>query len=112
MTKIKVGKKKAYKSEALAVIHQTATDFYESGVMDKQTMREFDEACLTPIRPFSPAQIKALRKREGISQTVLALHLNMSKDSISQWERGEKHPVGPSLKLLSLIERKGLSSIA
>jgi putative transcriptional regulator len=38
--------------------------------------------------------------------------LNISKDSVSQWERGEKRPAGPSLKLLSLIERKGLASIA
>jgi putative transcriptional regulator len=38
--------------------------------------------------------------------------LNVSKESISQWERGEKHPAGASLKLLSLVEKKGLASIA
>lgn len=103
---------KTYRSEAAAAIHETATDLYESGVMDKRTMREFDETCLTPVRTFSPSQIRALRKREQVSQTVLAHHLNMSKESVSQWERGEKHPAGASLKLLSLIERKGLAAIA
>lgn len=112
MIKTKVGKKKAYRSEIAAVIHESVSGLYEAGVVDKQTMRKFDDSCLTPIRTFSPAEIRALRRREGVSQTVLAHHLNMSKDSISQWERGEKRPVGPSLKLLSLIERKGLSSIA
>jgi putative transcriptional regulator len=105
-------KNKAYRSEAAAAIYETAAGLYEVGVIDKQTMREFDESCLTPIHEFTPQQIRALRERERVSQTVLAYHLNISKDSISQWERGEKRPAGPSLKLLSLIERKGLASIA
>ena len=39
-------------------------------------------------------------------------YLNVSEDSIRQWEEGKEHPVGPSLKLLSLVERKGLAAIA
>ncbi len=105
-------KNKAYRSEAAAAIHETAAGLFEAGVIDKQTMRDFDETCLTPIHEFTPQQIKALREREQVSQTVFAHHLNISKDSISQWERGEKRPAGPSLKLLSLVERKGLASIA
>ncbi len=105
-------KTKAYRSEAAAAIYETATGLYEAGIINKQTMREFDESCLTPIHAFTPQQIRALREREQVSQTVFAHHLNISKDSISQWERGEKRPAGPSLKLLSLIERKGLASIA
>jgi len=31
---------------------------------------------------------------------------------ISQWERGEKEPRGPSLKLLTLVQKKGLEAIA
>jgi len=47
-----------------------------------------------------------------VSQAVLARYLNVSKDVVSQWERGEKRPTGPTLKLLSLAERKGLAAIA
>ncbi len=75
-------------------------------------MREFDEACLTPVHEFTPEEIQALRKREQVSQAVFARYLNVSKDAVSQWERGEKRPAGSSLKLLSLIERKGLAAIA
>jgi putative transcriptional regulator len=103
---------KAYRSGAAAAIHQTAAGLYDAGIIDKVTMREFDESCLTRVHEFTPEEIKNLRKREQVSQSVLAHHLNVSKDSISQWERGEKRPAGPSLKLLSLIERKGLASIA
>jgi putative transcriptional regulator len=105
-------KNKTYKSDALAAIHETASDYYDAGVIDKQTMRSFDASCLTPIHEFTAKEIRALREREQVSQTVFANHLNVSKDSVSQWERGEKHPAGPSLKLLTLVEKKGLPAIA
>jgi putative transcriptional regulator len=75
-------------------------------------MRQFDESCLTPIHEFTPEEIQALREREQVSQTVFAHYLNVSKDSVSRWERGDKRPDGPSLKLLSLVEKKGLAAIA
>lgn len=103
---------KSYKSDLKAAIHQTASDLYEVGLMDKKTMRRFDESCLTPIHGFTAQEIRALREREDVSQTVFARYLNVPKDSVSQWERGEKHPSGPSLKLLSLIQKKGLEAIA
>lgn len=104
-------KNKTYKSDALAAIHETASGYYAAGVIDKKTMREFDEACLTQVRDFTAEDIIALREREQVSQAVLAHYLNVSKDSVSQWERGKKHPSGPTLKLLSLAARKGLSAI-
>jgi len=103
---------KTYRSAASAAVYETVAGLHDLGLVDKQTMREFDKSCLTHIPVFSPAEIRALRKREQISQTVLALYLNMSKETISQWERGEKRPTGASLKLLSLIESKGLAAIA
>ena len=107
-----MGKKGTYKSDAMAAIHETAVGMFEAGVLDKKTMREFDESCLTPIHPFSPTEIKALREREEVSQMVFARYLGVTKDSISQWERGEKRPGGPALKLLSLVSSKGLAAIA
>jgi putative transcriptional regulator len=53
-----------------------------------------------------------LREREGASQAVFARYLNVTTGLISQWERGEKHPQGPSLKLLSLVAKYGLSTVA
>ena len=103
---------KTYKSDALAAIHETVADYYAAGVIDKQTMRDFDESFLTPVHDFTAEEIQALREREQVSQAVFALYLNVSKDAVSQWERGEKRPAGPALKLLSLIERKGLAAIA
>lgn len=105
-------KPRTYKSEALAAIHETVSDMFKAGVIDKQTMRRFDESCLTPVHEFSAAEIRAIREREGVSQTVFAHYLNVTKESVSQWERGQKKPAGSTLKLLSLVERRGLKAIA
>jgi putative transcriptional regulator len=105
-------KAKGYKSKIKAAIHQTAHDLYEVGMIDRRTMRHFDASCLTPIHEFTAEEIRDLREREEVSQMVFAYYLNVSKDSVSQWERGAKHPAGPSLKLLSLVEKKGLAAIA
>ena len=85
---------KKYRSEALAAIHETMEALHDVGSINKQTMREFDETCLTPAHTLSPAEIKALRLREHISQPVFARYLNVSKNLVSDWERGIKKPGG------------------
>ena len=103
---------KRYDSDALAAVHQTASDLHAAGLLDKQTMRTFDDLCLTPVEGFTPQQILELRLREQASQAVFARYLNVTPSTVSQWERGEKRPRGASLKLLSLVAKGGLRSIA
>jgi putative transcriptional regulator len=43
---------------------------------------------------------------------VFAQYLNVKTKLVSEWERGEKRPSGPSLKLLSIVKSKGLEAIA
>jgi putative transcriptional regulator len=104
--------KKQYRSRLMASVHETAEGLHEAGVMDKRTLRKFDELCLTPVKPLQPEEIRALRQRERASQAVFARHLNVTTGLVSQWERGEKHPQGASLKLLSLVAKNGLEAIA
>jgi len=103
---------KKYKSDAFAAIHETMEALHEIRVIDKKTMCEFDQACLTPVRKLSPEEIKRIRMREHISQPVFARYLNVSKNLVSDWERGVKRPGGPALRLLTVIEEKGLEAIS
>ncbi|HEX3179917.1 MAG TPA: transcriptional regulator, partial [Beijerinckiaceae bacterium] len=66
-------------SRILANVHKTATG--KAGVIDEATMREFDALCLTPVEQLSPAEIRALREREQVSQPVFAHYLNVRKDA-------------------------------
>jgi putative transcriptional regulator len=107
-----MSKAKVYKSGVKAAIHEIAHGLHNVGMIDRLTMRRFDESCLTPVHEFSAEEIRALREREEVSQMVFAHNLNVTKESVSQWERGQKKPAGTTLKLLSLVERNGLESIA
>ena len=107
-----MAKTKQYRSKLMASIHETVEGLHSAGVMNKQTLREFDALCLTPIQPLAPEEIRALRLREGASQAVFARYLNVTTGLVSQWERGAKRPQGTSLKLLSLVAQKGLSNVA
>src|SRR5260370_36004490 len=97
---------------AMADIHETMVALHKVGAIEKQTMGRFDDACLTPVQPLAPKQIKLLREREHVSQTVFANYLNVTPNLVSKWERGEKRPSGPALKLLSLVEKHGIAAVA
>ena len=102
---------KIYKSRILAAVHEAMQDAHDVGVLDKKTMREFDAACLTEVEKLSAKEVAALREREGVSQAVMARYLNVAVKLVGEWERGEKRPSGPSLKLLALVKAKGLQAI-
>lgn len=95
-------------SRILEAVHETARDLHDAGFIDKRRMREYDALCLAPIPEYPSEKIRALRERYKLSQSVLASILNTSLSTVRQWEIGEKHPSGPSLKLLDLLDRKGL----
>ena len=95
----------------MAAIQKPMEALHDVGAIDKQTMRRFDDACLTPVRPLKPEEIKAIRERERVSQTAFANYLNVTSSLVSKWERGEKRP-SASLKLLSLVEKNGLATVA
>lgn len=103
---------KTYKSDVLAAIHETASGLHNAGAISKATMREYEELCLTPVKKLSPEEIKIIREKSRVSQAIFARYLNVSTGVISQWERGERSPAGPSLKLLSIVQKRGLDALA
>ena len=102
---------KTYRSDALAVAHETAEDMFAVSAIDKTTMRRFDLACLTPVDEIDAFDIRRIREGAAMSQSVFALALNVSVSLVSKWERGEKRPSGPSLKLLTIVSKRGIEAI-
>lgn len=92
----------------LETVHETAKGLYDARIINATTMREFDELCLPPVKDLTAKEIKNIRLREKVSQPVFAKFLNTTLSTIRQWEQGEKHPRGTSLKLLNLVAAKGL----
>jgi len=92
----------------LAAIHESMSGLHDSGLIDKETMRGFDESCLPKVKELQANEIKLLRTQAGVSQAVFAQYLNTTKSTISQWEQGLKHPNGIAQKLLNIVADKGL----
>lgn len=107
MKKIKK-KIKVKKSKLLKTAHDIAKGLYDVKVIDATTMREFDALCLSPVKDLSAIEIKRIRLKEKVSQSVFAKCLNTSISTVKQWEQGEKHPRGTSLKLLCLVAKNGM----
>ena len=99
------------KSRILEAAQETASDLHRLGFIDKRKMQKFDLLCMAPIPAYDSEKIRALRESLNLSQAVLATVLNTSVSTIRQWEVGDKHPSGPSLKLLDLLKRKGLDGV-
>ncbi|HUW26089.1 MAG TPA: DNA-binding transcriptional regulator [Gallionella sp.] len=99
------------KSRILDEMHETARGLHGAGVISKRRMAEFDALRNLGVEEMPPQKIKQLREKEHISQAVFAAILNTSVSTVQKWEVGDKRPGGPSLKLLSLIDRRGLEAV-
>lgn len=98
-----------HKNKVLEAVHETACDLYNSGLIDEARMREYSEVCQYPLSyEYSAEQIILLRKRYQLSRSVLAYLLNTSPSTVKRWETGKNRPAGPSQKLLSILDRRGL----
>ena len=99
------------KSPILEAVHETAAGLFKAGVMDQLTMREFDRLCMPPVEPLAPDQIKRIRDTSRVSQAVFARLLNTSLSTVQKWEIGQKKPTGTALKLLQLVQKRGLDVV-
>lgn len=98
--------------EMMAAIHESATGMHAIGLIDKETMREFDESCLPKVTVYVAKEIAALRLDAGVSQAVFAQYLNTTKSTISQWEQAKKKPSSIAQKLLNIVADRGLKALA
>ncbi|MBA4079202.1 MAG: transcriptional regulator, partial [Cyanobacteria bacterium PR.023] len=93
------------RSRLLSEINEMAAGLTKSGVVTKTTLREIEAEARRPKQAFTAAQIKNIRRKAGLSQSVFAIYMNTSVSTVQKWERGQNHPQGSSVKLLSLIEQ-------
>ncbi|KQT52678.1 DNA-binding protein [Aureimonas sp. Leaf454] len=103
--------RRKFKSDAFEAIHSAVDDMHRAGTIDKMTMRGFDATCLAEPAPLLPDEIKAIRERQHVSQPIFARYLNTSESTVQKWESGAKRPSGLALKLLSIVDRHGLTML-
>jgi putative transcriptional regulator len=63
-------------------------------------------------RSSEECRIKRIRETSRVSQPVFARYLNTSESTVEKWETGAKKPSGMALKLLAVVEKRGIEVLA
>lgn len=100
------------RSPIIEDVRDTVKGLHKAGPMDQITLREIDPLWLPPVEPLEPAEIKCIRESAHVSQAVFARLLNTSLSTVQKWEIGQKKPAGTALKLLHLVQKRGLGVVA
>lgn len=100
------------KSSILMIVHERTKGLDKASEASQVTLRDFDRISLLPIAPMEPDQIKRIRETFHVSQAVFARLLNTSVSTVQKWEIGQKKPAGTALKLLHLVQKRGLEVVA
>ena len=93
------------------MVLETIEGLYKAGAVDEITLKEVRAMALPEVKPYAPRSITRLRRKLKLSQAALARFINTSVSTVQKWEQGAKKPSGPALKLLHIIEEKGLAGV-
>lgn len=100
------------RSPIIRAVRDTSKGLHKAGVPDQVTLRELDPLWLPLVEPLEPTEIKRIRESAHVSQAVFARLLNTSLSTVQKWEIGQKKPAGTALKLLHLVQKRGLEVVA
>lgn len=95
-------------SKILENVREDAKALHAAGVMETITLRQIETLCLPHIKRYSSEDIRAIRHRAHLSQAVFAKVLNVEPVTVQKWEQGAKKPGGASLRLLQIVDQRGL----
>ena len=74
----------------------------------KATVAELEELDIPEAKTFTPKQIRQIRDKCRVSQGVFAALLNVNPSTVQKWEQGKVKPQNAALRLLNVIDAKGI----
>lgn len=72
---------------------------YEKGT-DEAIVKTY---MILPIKEYSGKEIRDVRKKAGMTQSVFASYMGVSVKTVEAWEGGRTHPTGPVFRLLDIL---------
>lgn len=94
-----------------STIHDIAQGLHKAKIIDKKTLRELTDTSIPPLAEYTGEEIQKIRHRQKLSQAVFAKYLNVSVAMVRSLEQGQRHAHGAILKLLNLVDKRGLEAI-
>ena len=58
---------------------------------------------IMPVKEYSGSEIREIRMNAGMTQSVFASYMGVSKKTVEAWEGGRTHPTGPVFRLLDIL---------
>ena len=59
---------------------------------------------ITPLKEFTPDDIKSIRRTLGLTQAVFAGAIGVSPKTVEAWESGRNKPEGPARRILAMAQ--------
>ena len=59
---------------------------------------------ILPVKEYSGKEIRDIRTKAGMTQSVFASYMGVSIKTVEAWEAGTNHPSGAASRLLSMME--------
>lgn len=59
---------------------------------------------ILPLDTFTPAEIKEIRNKTGLTQVMFAKYMGVSVKTVEAWEAGRNHPEGAACRLLAITK--------
>ena len=88
-----------------SAIGHTVQDLIKNGIKTSFTDKEFKKlGIMVPEVEINAKDIKEIREKIKMSQSVFAKVLNVNSSSVKQWEQGKRNPSGSTKVLLELLK--------
>lgn len=58
---------------------------------------------IVPVKEYSGKEIRDIRIKAGMTQSVFASYMGVSKKTVEAWEGNRTHPTGPVFRLLDIL---------
>ena len=87
-------------------LNEIISDYEATG--GKNLQHDVLTISLEPARTFTAADVKSIRSRNHMTQSLLAKFLCVSKKTVEAWESGRNKPSGPSNRLLELLDNNSV----
>ena len=78
---------------------------FEQGDPDIVAQTTVHKLTVHPVPDFSPKEIKEIRLKSAMTQSVFAACIGVTKKAVESWEGGRSHPDGAARRTLSLMSK-------
>ena len=89
----------------MGVFDQIKTGLEEAIAYERGTgTARVTKLSVTPVESFEADEIKNIRRRTGLTQSVFAQFMGVSVKTVEAWENGRNKPAGAACRLLKMTQ--------